>query len=489
MAETMSESALRLRLHPDVEALLRRMGEAAAAAGARAWEARSEETIRQSYHFEGTRHARTDVAERAGLGIQVYLAGGGAGYAFTTRFSAAAAEHAVERALRLARGAGDSPLFPADRKTGGKLEIHPGVKRHPAEAPLAEKLDLARRAALAAEEAGRGQLKRVEVAWGEQHGRRTYLASDGRLVVTHPLHATLEAVAMTRDGARTGTGRASVAGATGLEAYAGARSPEEIGAKAARQAVLNLGAEAMPAGRFPAVIDPHLAGVLAHESFGHLSEYDTIYAKWSILHNRKGDRLGPEHVTISDAGIVDPADSAHGVWVPVDDEGAPANKVTILENGVLKRFMHSRLTASHENLDSTGNGRCVSVSYPTMVRMRNTFFEPGEWTREELLAELKDGYYACGSTGGQPTADGSFVFKAWEGWRVENGELAAPVKGVTLLGNILDYMPNILAASRDFRVHTMFFGGCGKWGQNDLAVGVGGPHLLLKQAHFGGSSA
>lgn len=488
MAESASETALRLRLHPDVEALLARLGAAAEAAGARAWEARSEETMRQSYHFEGARHARTDVAQRAGLGIQVYLPGGGAGYAFTTRFDARAGEAAVDRAVKLARAALGSDLFPADRKPG-RAEHRPTLRRHPEDAPLAEKLDLARRAAVAAEAAGEGRLKRVEVAWGEQHGRRAYVASDGRVAIVHPLHATIESTAVARDGHRTGAGRASTAGATGLEAYEGANAPEAIGEKSARQALANLAAEAMPAGRFPAVIDPHLAGVLAHESFGHLSEYDTIYAKWSILHNRKGDRLGPAHATISDAGVVDVPGAGHGVWVPVDDEGTAGGKVTILENGVLKRFMHSRLTSSHEGIASTGNGRCVSVNFPTMVRMRNTFFEPGEWTKEELLEELKDGYYACGSTGGQPTADGSFVFKAYEGWRVEKGEIVAPVKGVTLLGNILETMPNILAASRDFRVHTMFFGGCGKWGQNDLAVGVGGPHLLLSEAHFGGSSA
>ncbi|HUR69745.1 MAG TPA: TldD/PmbA family protein [Candidatus Thermoplasmatota archaeon] len=477
---------LAMRLHHDVESILRLMGETAAAAGARAWEARSEEVVRHAYFVDATRFTRSEISERAGVGIQVYAPHGGAGYAYTSRLDPAAARAAALRAVDVARASLASPIVPPDRPTGARIDARPSVRDHPEHAAPEEKIALAMRAAAAASAVGQGLFRRVEAVWGETYGRRCYLASDGRAATFHPLHDAIEVTAHAREGAKSGSGRGGEAGALGLSDYAGERAPEAMGADAARRALANLRAEAMPAGRFPAILDPHLAGVLAHESFGHLSEYDTIHAKWSILHDREGDRLGPEHVSIADAGVMD-----NGVHVPIDDEATPGHKVTILERGVLKRFMHNRLMASAKGggTESTGNGRCVSVSFPTMVRMRNTFFEPGDRDLDEMVKEMRNGYLAGGSTGGQPTADGSFVFRATEGWRVEDGEVTTPVKGVVLLGNILETMPRIRACSRDFRMHTMFFGGCGKWGQNDLPVGIGGPHLLLSEAHFGGNSA
>jgi TldD protein len=231
-----------------------------------------------------------------------------------------------------------------------------------------------------------------------------------------------------------------------------------------------------------------LSGLLAHESFGHLNEFDLVASGWSVLQGRLGERLADERMSIVDAPA--PPDGGRlGVNVPIDDEGTRGGALRILDRGVLKANMHQRDSARAEGVAPTGNGRALDVRFPPIVRMRNTYIEPGDLTLDEALEALGDGLYLCGGRGGSPHSDGSFMFTSQHGYRVEGGRIVAPVKGPSIVGNILNFLPNVEGLTKDFGMFSNTFGGCGKWEQSFLHVGFGGPHILASDVLVGGHVA
>jgi TldD protein len=136
--------------------------------------------------------------------------------------------------------------------------------------------------------------------------------------------------------------------------------------------------------------------------------------------------------------------------------------------------------------DLTGNARAVNYNYPPIVRMKNTYFSPGDLSIEEALEQLGTGIYAISTAGGQANMDGTFMFKALRGYYVDKGEQKYPLREVTLTGSILDFLKNIEGATKELFVFSSYFGGCGKDEQYPLPVGLGGPHLLIREVQFGG---
>jgi TldD protein len=234
-------------------------------------------------------------------------------------------------------------------------------------------------------------------------------------------------------------------------------------------------------------VENRLAGVLAHESFGHLSEGEYIIVGVSPLSGKLGSRLGTENATIIDHGTPEIFDVG-GLWLPYDDQGTGANKTTILDKGVLKHYLHSRGTANYLKQKPTGNCRAIHFGFIPIPRMTNTYFDAGDLTKEEALEQLGSGVYAIQTSGGQVEADGSFVFKAIRGYWVEKGEIKRPLREVSLSGNILNLLSNVEGATRDLRLYSGYFGGCGKGGQHPLPVGIGGPELIVKDVTFGGQA-
>jgi TldD protein len=270
--------------------------------------------------------------------------------------------------------------------------------------------------------------------------------------------------------------------------YDDAGGPEALGRETARTAREALDAKPCPAGRSRVLTDPHLSGLLAHESFGHLTEYDLVASGWSVLKDRVGERLASELVTIRDSPVV-PGSPLAGVRVPYDDEGVEGRDIDLLRKGVLHAWMHTRDSSSATGSAPTGNARALDARFAPIVRMRNTYFEPGEGTVDEAIELLDDGIYLIGGRGGSPRSDGSFMFTAKRGYVVKGGRIDHPIRSVSFHGNVLDCLKGVEFLTSDFAVHTTAFGGCGKWDQSFLHVGTGGPHVLVAEALVGGQAA
>jgi TldD protein len=172
--------------------------------------------------------------------------------------------------------------------------------------------------------------------------------------------------------------------------------------------------------------------------------------------------------------------------MPFDDQGVKASRVILVDKGKLVGYLHTRETASLMDAKPTGNARAVNYNYPPIVRMRNTYFSPGDLSMEETLELLGEGIYAVQTLGGQVDYDGTFMFNAARGYLVEKGEIKYPLREVALSGSILTFVKNIEGASKELLIWGTYFGGCGKAEQFPLPVGLGGPHLVVRDVQFGG---
>lgn len=251
--------------------------------------------------------------------------------------------------------------------------------------------------------------------------------------------------------------------------------------EAARRAIALAGAPPVKGGSYPVVLDPVLAGVFAHEAFGHLSEADHVYENEPLRRVMVlGRRFGGEHLTISD-GAAWPG--LRGSYT-YDNEGTPSQKTRLIERGVLVGRLHSRETAAAMGEQPTGNARAINYRHPPIVRMTNTYIEPGTWTLEAMLADIKEGVYCKDAFGGQTSME-QFVFSAGEAYMIRGGKLAELLRGVALSGNLFQTLEDIDAVGSDFTWHPSG-GNCGKGEQMPLPVGLGSPHIRIRKCVVGG---
>lgn len=254
--------------------------------------------------------------------------------------------------------------------------------------------------------------------------------------------------------------------------------------EAVRQALVNLEAEAAPAGSMTVVLGPGWPGVLLHEAVGHGLEGDFNRKGTSAFSGRLGEQVAARGVTVVDDGTLQQRRGS----LTVDDEGTPTEQTVLIEDGVLKAYMQDKLNAGLMKMPLTGNGRRESFAHLPMPRMTNTFMLPGEHEPEEIIASVKKGLYAVNFAGGQvDITSGRFVFSASEAYVIENGKVGRPVRGATLIGNGPEAMTRVSMVGNDLKLDSGV-GVCGKEGQS-VPVGVGQPTLRIDGLTVGGTEA
>ncbi len=254
--------------------------------------------------------------------------------------------------------------------------------------------------------------------------------------------------------------------------------------EALRQALVNLESVAAPAGEMTVLLGPGWPGILLHEAIGHGLEGDFNRKKTSAFSGRLGTRVGAPGVTVVDDGSIDNRRGS----LSIDDEGTPTQENILIEDGILKGYMQDRLNARLMNVAATGNGRRESYAHAPMPRMTNTFMRGGSDDPQELLSRVKSGIFAKSFGGGQvDIVSGKFVFTCTEAYRVENGQLGAPIKGATLIGDGPSVLTRVRGIGHDMALDEGV-GMCGKGGQS-VPAGVGQPTLLIDGLTVGGTAA
>jgi TldD protein len=221
-------------------------------------------------------------------------------------------------------------------------------------------------------------------------------------------------------------------------------------------------------------------GVLFHEACGHGLEADHIFKDASVFKGQMGESVASPLVT-----LVDDGGYAHE-WgtLAIDDEGEPAQRNVLIENGVLTDFMWDVVRARKEGRAPSGNGRRESYRHLPMPRMTNTFLLQGETEPDDIIRSVDFGIYCVQLGGGQvDPATGDFVFGVSEGYLIEKGELTKAVRGANLVGRGIDILTAIDALADDFET---WEGVCGKDGQG-VPVGSGSPTLRISRMTIGGT--
>jgi TldD protein len=223
------------------------------------------------------------------------------------------------------------------------------------------------------------------------------------------------------------------------------------------------------------VLSPLVAGVFAHESFGHKSEADfmvgdeTMRREWAL-----GADVGTSHLS-----IVDDGNEAGIGYTPFDDEGTPAHKTYLMRGGRLAGRLHSCSTAADLDEEPTGNARAVNFHFQPVVRMTTTYIEPGASSKEDLIAGVEDGLLITNLNHGSGMS--TFTMAPTFAYRIRNGEVAEPVRVSVITGNVFETLGKIDGLSDHLKLHSFVRGGCGKSEQFPLPVGFGGPWVRVSE--------
>ncbi|MUH00815.1 hypothetical protein F7734_54525 [Scytonema sp. UIC 10036] len=385
----------------------------------------------------------------------------------------------IEEAIAAARIVGDEETVLAPIDIVQDICNVPLAGTDPRQIPLKQKKELCDRYTDLLKSVDR-RITTTSVRYADSTQRVIIATSEKTYIEQSWVDMEIRFAATARNGETVQTGRETSGSRKAFEDFMNLDEQVKL---AAQRAVAALSLPSVKGNTYTVVIDPILTGLFVHEAFGHLSEADMAYENPDLLEVMTiGRRFGSKELQIFDGA----APSGHRGSYFYDDEGTPATTTQLIQDGVLVGRLHSRETAGKLDEEPTGNARCLNYHFPPLVRMTNTWIERGKTPVGDLFSDIKEGVYARNWLGGMTNGE-MFTFSAGEAWMIRNGKIAEPVKDVTLSGNVFQTLADIEAIGDDFYWDES--GGCGKGGQNGLAVGCGGPSLRIRDVVVGGEVA
>jgi TldD protein len=259
-----------------------------------------------------------------------------------------------------------------------------------------------------------------------------------------------------------------------LRTWTYGKDAEEVADSASKM----LYADYVESGNYPVVMANEFGGVIFHEACGHLLETTQIERKTTPFAEKKGEKIAHENLTAWDEGMTS---DAFGT-IDMDDEGMPAQRTLLIENGILKNFIADRAGSVRTGNPRTGSGRRQGYTYAAASRMRNTYIAPGNYSVDELFASIEKGIYCKKMGGGSVGSTGQFNFAVDEAYLIENGKITKPLKGATLIGEATEIMNKISMCSNDLGLAAGFCGSV----SGSIYVTVGQPHIKVDSITVGG---
>jgi PmbA protein len=382
-------------------------------------------------------------AEPRGAGVRV-VAGGRAGFSYTTDLSKSGLAAAVGEARENSRHAtiddavGLAPAWtkrPADVK-GLFDEAQPDVSPD-SKVAFAVELDRATRAVdkrIRAVEESVYSDSETEIAIATSEGiAGSYRRSD----------AWCYSFAIATDGDDTEVGFEFDLG-RGI----GALNRDDVAARAAQRALQILGATKIPSARMPVVFEPYTAGQFLGV-LGAALTGEAVQKGRSLFAGRIGEQVASRGMTLVDNGRAEGAPGS----APWDAEGVATRRTEVIKDGVLQSFLYDVTSARREGRASTGNASRAGFKSAPGPAPSNLAFETSGGSRREVLAEagralLVQDFHGVHS-GANPVS-GDFSVGA-TGRLLENGEAGAPVKEITIAAPMLEILSGIVAVSDDRR--------------------------------------
>jgi TldD protein len=418
---------------------------------------------------------RANTGVDRGVGVRAVI-GDQVGYAFSESLALDAMLVAARTAATIADSGAKLP--PQEIHLVDSPDYYP-TARVWEEVDTAERLPLLQKTestARALEES----IEKVSVHWSDSDERVLIATSDGVLCADRrPMAILICQVTAAKDGVHQ-SNSTSYARRDGIETFDDERI-QAICREAVDRTMLLFEAQRPPAGELPVVLAAGASGILLHEAIGHGLEADFNRKGTSIYSTLMDQQVAPDFVTMVDDATI-PNDRGS---LNVDDEGSPTERTVLIEDGVLRSYLHDRISANHYGIPSTGSGRRQTFRHVPMPRMRCTYMLGGPHTRDEIIAAVDKGIIAETFTNGQvQIGAGDFTFYIKNGWLIEGGKVTAPIKDVNIIGNGPEALRNVQMAADDMAVDTAGWT-CGKNGQG-APVSQGLPTVLVKSLTVGG---
>jgi len=421
---------------------------------------------------EESRIERATSGTEEGAGVRVLL-GDRTAYGYTNDVTADAM---VRLACRVAAG------IRYDRGPIAKEFVRnvfeSGAVQRPDTVAVDRKVDKVWAAEHEARRAG-DRVRQVLVRYGDSIQQISIANSAGQYTKDERIHTLLVVQVVAAKDGIIQTGYEPIGGSVGFELF-DEEDPAHAARVAAETALLMLEARPAPTGTMPVVISGEAGGTMIHEAVGHGLEADLVQKDMSVYCGKVGEQVAADGVTVVDDATVAGKRGSFNV----DDEGTPAQRTVLIENGILLGYMYDRLAARKDQCVATGNGRRESYRYRPIPRMTNTMIAPGELDPESVIAETPNGLLVKRMGGGQVnTINGDFQFEVREGYVIKDGRMAEPVRGAALVGNGLEALKNIDRVGNDpgFGIGT-----CGKDGQG-VPVGDAQPTIRISEMTVGGT--
>lgn len=410
-----------------------------------------------------------------GVGVRA-VCGDQVGYAYTEDLSRKAMLEAAQTAATIAAGTG----------TERSIAIEPQhtPDRYPVDPPW-EDVDISQRLPLLEGVESRVReletaIQKVSAFWSDSDERVLIVTSDGAMTADRRPMAVLGCrTTACKDGVWQTNG-SHFSRRVGIQAFDSERL-DSICHEAVDRTMVLFEARRPPAGQMPVVLAAGASGILLHEAIGHGLEADFNRKGTSIYSTQMNQQVAPDFVTLVDDGTMSHDRGA----LNVDDEGTPVERTVLIENGILRSYLHDKISARHYGVESTGSGRRESYRCAPLPRMRSTYMLSGPHTYQEVVGAVDRGVLALTFTNGQVNiGGGDFTFYIKNGWLIEKGRLTAPLKDVNIIGNGPQALRDVQLAADDAKIDTGAWT-CGKNGQG-APVSHGIPTVLVKSLNVGG---
>ena len=445
----------------------------AASTGADYAEIFAENTLNHTVNLVGGKVDSVHDAQIAGAAVRVFL-GLRSVMATTVDTTEAGLLRCAQRAAEaLAEGRAAVSITLRERLSG---DIHP-ILIAPTSVSNADKAALLKEACAAASGYDKAIVQVTGTLLDVDH-RILVATSEGLWTQDRQIRTRMMVNAVAEVNGETQTGGCRPGARRGMELFE-AVDPREVGLHAARQAVTMAGAGYCPAGVMPVAIGNGFGGVIFHEACGHSLEASSVAYGNSQFCGKLGQKIAHEKVTAIDDGTI-PND-----WgsINIDDEGTPARRNVLIENGVLKSYMIDKFNGRRMGMASTGNARRQSFSFVPTSRMTNTFIAPGSDKNEDIISSIEYGLYAKEMGGGSVNpVTGEFNFAVNEGYLIRNGKVCEPVRGASLVGKGSEVIQKIDMVGSDLLCGQ---GMCGS-SSGSIPTNVGQPLIRVSSITVGG---
>ena len=226
-------------------------------------------------------------------------------------------------------------------------------------------------------------------------------------------------------------------------------TPQDTAKEASQNAIKLLGGTAVESQHAPVVFTPEIGSMFMYVLSQALTA-EAVQKGRSLFADKLGDQVAAKDVNIIDDGTLEEGlDTA-----PFDSEGVACQETEVIKDGVLKSYLYDTYTANKEGRDSTGNASRGGYRGIPGVSSTNFYLVPGDKSKEEIIADIDSGFYVQKVsglvTGGANPISGDFSVGATGQW-IEDGEIKGAVREITIAGNLIEFLENIVELGTDLK--------------------------------------